>query len=167
MILGHGDKVWQEFYCRHCPADDPASKDPEKLKTGGHFRVKFHLGYDAQLTVVCPKCKHEHTRAVKDGVILDSSSSVAFKDRVTVPLSAWSRDPFTKKAAEVKAANPKDNYCTPIRGSNVIASPDDLSAAAKAARPRTGGRAGFLQIHDPDAPANDAGADGSDQPNQE
>lgn len=161
-VLGHGEKVWQEFYCRHCPADDPKSTDPEKRKTGGHFRVKFNLGYDAELTVKCPKCGHEHSRTVKNGVILDTTGHTSFKDKVYTPLAAWSRDPLTRKAAAAKAKSPKDDFLSELRGDNVIRSGDDLSEAAKvASTPKGAARRGgtFIQLHKPDEPADDSAGD--------
>lgn len=155
VILGHGDKVWQEFYCRHCPADDPKSTDPEKRKTGGHFRFKFNLGYDAKVKIVCPKCGHQHDRHVENGVLKDGQGTSRFEDDVVkVPLSAWSRDPFTKKAERAKAKSPNDNMLYDIRGDNVIGSASDLSEAAKAAA-REQARPVLLRLHDPEAADGD------------
>lgn len=163
MILGFGDKVYQEFYCRHCPADDPNSADPEKQKTGGHFRVKFSLGYDASIKIHCPKCKHVHERHVQNGVLKDGSGPTRNTDEVRVPLSAWSRDPYTRKGETAKAtAKPHDTYLMPIRGDNVIAGPDDLSTAAKAAiKNRAAAQKGgvVLKLHDPERESD--GADGA------
>jgi hypothetical protein len=150
MLIHHGTKVFQEFYCRHCPADDPKSDDPAKQKTGGHFRVKFEVGYDATIKVKCPKCGNVHHRGVKNGVIVDGAGGSSYTDELTVGLSAWSRDPFTKVAAEVKAAGKikHDIYCRPIRGGTVIKSDDDLTEEALKQRATLGGGK-FLELYNP------------------
>jgi hypothetical protein len=153
-VLGFGNKVHQEFYCRHCPADDANSKDPDKRRSGGHFRVKFSLGWDSNVKIQCPKCKHVHERHVKNGVLYDGLGNSPHTEEVKVGLSAWSREPFTKKAESLRKFK-QDEWLGELRGNNVIASPDDLSKKAKEAALAAAKRGAVLQIHKPDATDED------------
>ncbi len=152
MIYGYGDRVVQEFYCRHCPADDPKSSDPEKRKVGGHFRVRIALGYNASLKIHCPKCKHVHSRGVENGQIVDRSVSSSYTDDIKAPIATWSREPVARVAAEKKQRNleesPGNNYHTDIRGGTIIATPEDLTEAARGARNRP---VAVFDLFDPDS----------------
>lgn len=158
VLIHHGSKVHQEFYCRHCPADDPASPDPQRRKTGGHFRVRFNVGYDAKLKVHCPKCKHVHSRVVLNGEIREFGAigKDVIEDDIKVPLAAWSRDPMTRVGADVKAAakGPDDNFHSEIRGGLVIKTEADLSEAAK----QVGRTRPILELYNPDDDAEGDGA---------
>jgi hypothetical protein len=112
-------KVHQEFYCRHCPADDPGSKDPEKQRRGGHFRLMLEVGFDASVTVHCPKCGHTHSRHVKGGVIHDGAGS-GDPVMLKVGLSAWSREAMSELQAKARREQPQDDYQAAIRGGAVI-----------------------------------------------
>jgi hypothetical protein len=77
------DKIWQEFYCGEC---------------SGYFRVRLNMALNLGVKIVCPKCKHEHHRYIKDGVIYESGrENNSAKEEICPPLSAYSKEPLTQK----------------------------------------------------------------------
>jgi len=79
-------KVWQEFYC---------------TKSGGgcgkYFMIRLNMGIDYVVTIVCPNCKHEHSRNIEKGVIkengrFDSKS----REEIYPPKSSVTDEPRTK-----------------------------------------------------------------------
>lgn len=150
-------KVMQEFYCRHCPADEVGSKDPLKGRTGGHFRIKLSLGYEATILLNCPNCGHEHTRHVKNGEIFDGQHpTTKFEEKVRVPKAAWSRLPQSREAAEARAAKPGDHFLASLRKGAVIRTDADLTPEAIAARPAAAGGAGWLELYSPPSEEKEA-----------
>ena len=74
-------RVWQEFYCGECQ---------------GYMRVKLNMGLNFEVFVVCPKCRHEHRRIIKDGQIYENGRYGSdVKEEICPPMSAWSEDPWT------------------------------------------------------------------------
>lgn len=84
------NKIWQEFYCGECQ---------------GYFRVKLNMALTIGVEIVCPKCKHEHHRFIKDGVIFESGRSQnGAKEKICPPLSAYSKEPLTRKMETTRYA---------------------------------------------------------------
>jgi hypothetical protein len=83
------DKVFQEWYCGEC-------------KT--YIRFRLSMDWDRAVLVVCPLCKHEHQRFIKDGVIMEDGrfSNGHPKEEICPPKSAASKDPITKKLKDSK-----------------------------------------------------------------
>lgn len=124
---GRLEKIKQEFYCRHCPADDDTSDDPEARRTGGHFFVLLSPGYNATVHVRCPRCDHEHVRHVAEGTLRDGPKGEVV-DRLRAPRSSWSRLPRTRRASAILAAKPQDHWHPELRGGVVVDSAADLVA---------------------------------------
>src|SRR5258708_28113219 len=76
------EKICQEFYCNDCD---------------GYFRVKLNINLNISVFVVCPNCRREHPRKIKDGKILEGIGE-AYAERVFSPKSTYSNKPFTIKA---------------------------------------------------------------------
>jgi hypothetical protein len=84
------NKIWQEFYCGECQ---------------GYFRVKLNMALTIGVEIVCPKCKHEHHRFIKNGVIFERGRSEnGAKEKICPPLSAYSKEPLTRKMETTKYA---------------------------------------------------------------
>jgi len=97
------EKIWQEFYCGECQ---------------GYFRVKLNIALNHEVEMVCPKCKHKHRRCIKDGVIYEGGRyATSCKEEICPPLSAYSKEPLTRKMEKTKYA----------RDGVVIDKEDDLS----------------------------------------
>lgn len=87
------DKIWQEI---HCPKSGGGC--------GGYVLVKLnrHLNYRA--IIVCPSCKHEHTRCVQNGhVIEEGRFDGQAKEYIRPTMGAWSKEPRTKNMVGVSS----------------------------------------------------------------
>jgi len=82
------DRVYQEFYCG---------------ERQGFIRVGIHQGLNHEFWFECPNCKHKHQRVIRNGQIFENGrfgNEPSFE--LTVPKSAYSKEPFTKKMKEGK-----------------------------------------------------------------
>lgn len=88
-------KIWQEFYCTKSGGG-----------CGGYFMVKLNMALDHTVEVVCPNCKHEHRRSIKEGVILeDGRYSGNVTEKIVPPKSAYSKEPKTIHMKEHKTSS--------------------------------------------------------------
>lgn len=83
------NKVWQEFYCGEC---------------SGYFRVKLNMALTIGVEIVCPKCKHQHHRFIKNGIIYENGRTEnGAKEEICPPLSSYSKEPLTAKMKSAKS----------------------------------------------------------------
>jgi hypothetical protein len=64
-------KEMTEFYCHWC---------------NGYIRIALDFEFDGNHVIICPKCKHEHCRVIKDGKVTSDrwqSRNQTFTYRVT------------------------------------------------------------------------------------
>lgn len=86
--MGETDRIWQEI---HCPKSGGGC--------GGFILVKLNAALNYKAIVVCPKCKHEHTRCVQKGHVVESgryTGSDKAKEFIRPTMAAWSAEPRTK-----------------------------------------------------------------------
>lgn len=58
---------------------------------GGYFVVRMRTSFDGDYTLVCPNCKHEHNRIIRNGAISGDRCNFSHdKVRIWVPKSAFS-----------------------------------------------------------------------------
>ena len=73
-------RVWQEFYCNTSGGG-----------CGGYVLVKLNMALNRCVTVVCPKCQHNHQRAIVNGELHENGRfATNSKEEIHPPLSAWS-----------------------------------------------------------------------------
>jgi len=78
-------KIWQEI---HCPVSGGC---------GGFILVKLDVSINQIVTVICPKCKHEHQRAIIDGQVMESGRyNGKPKEELYPTIAAWSKTPRTR-----------------------------------------------------------------------
>ena len=53
-------RIAQEFYCTKTGGG-----------CGGYFTANLNMHLNVVVTVVCPNCKHEHQRYIKNGVLIE------------------------------------------------------------------------------------------------
>jgi len=73
-------RVWQEF---HCPRSGGGC--------GGFVLLKLNMALNRVVTIVCPKCKHEHCRNIIDGQLVERGRWKGSSTETIIPtLAAWS-----------------------------------------------------------------------------
>lgn len=85
-------KVWQEFYCAKSGGG-----------CGGYIMVKLNMAISGTVKVICPKCKHEHSRVIEEGHLKENFSSKKYTgsrydktDQELIPtMAAYSETPKT------------------------------------------------------------------------
>jgi len=112
-----------EFYCSHCPPDDP------KGKRGGYFIVTWDMDRTGQFLFICPHCGREHARTIKKGEMQSCEFEVRFQggkgkidifhdgggsrpgwERVIILKSAWSRTPRLELVTAVRCGFMNDAW---------------------------------------------------------
>lgn len=84
-------KIWQEIHCTISGGG-----------CGGFILVKLDVSINRRITLVCPKCKHEHLRVVKDGQIVETGRFNGESEEELCPtIAAWSEEPRTVCMREV------------------------------------------------------------------
>jgi hypothetical protein len=80
------NKVWQEIHCTTSGAG-----------CGGYILVKIDVSINKRVTLICPKCKHEHRRAIKNGQVVEEGRHAGESQEELCPtIAAWSKTPRTK-----------------------------------------------------------------------
>lgn len=78
--------VWQEIHCTKSGGG-----------CGGFILVKLDVSLNHRVTVICPKCQHQHQRCVKDGQIVeDGRFTGEAKEELCPTIAAWSEKPKTR-----------------------------------------------------------------------
>jgi hypothetical protein len=78
-------KVWQEI---HCPVSGGGC--------GGFILVKLDVSINRRVTLICPKCNHEHLRCVVDGLVVEKGRYDGKAQEELCPtIAAWSEHPRT------------------------------------------------------------------------
>jgi len=78
--------IWQEIHCTISGGG-----------CGGFVLVKLDDSINRVVTLVCPKCKHEHQRVVRDGQIVESGRFNKRPEEELCPtIAAWSKTPRTR-----------------------------------------------------------------------
>lgn len=84
------DRVTQEFYCATSGSG-----------CGGFITFPLNMAINGVVSVICPKCSHEHQRMIKDGILTDEGRHISNVTQEIAPtLAAWSaeaRHPESKK----------------------------------------------------------------------
>jgi len=94
-------KVYQEFYCGNC-------------SKGTYIRVKLNMSLNHVVEIECPRCKHLHKRAIKNGVIFeDGRENGMTVEQICPPLSACSDEPVSQIMIDAKL---KGNYAAKRNG---------------------------------------------------
>ncbi len=87
------NKVVEEFYCATSGGG-----------CGGFITVRINMALNGVFELVCPKCGHQHRRAVKDGILTDSGRHVGtVLEQLCPPLPAWHKKawhPESKRRAK-------------------------------------------------------------------
>lgn len=110
----------QEFYCSECPADQGGSE------RGGYFLVKLNRNYNSKVTIVCPQCKHEHSRCVTAGHITEvGRDDKAVRETIRPRLASWSRRPRTSLFAGRAGYNAKRDGATITKEEDVVPRPEE------------------------------------------
>ena len=92
--------IYQEI---HCPKSGGGC--------GGYVLFKLSVGNDRKVIVVCPKCKHEHTRCVQGGRIVEKgryTGNDTAKEYLRPMPSAWSEKPRTVEMPKAIARQERD-----------------------------------------------------------
>jgi len=62
---------------------------------GGYVLVPLHTDEERDIILVCPNCRHEHTRGMKDGEITNrrhgNTQDSALVHRLEPTIAAWSK----------------------------------------------------------------------------
>ena len=113
------ERVYQEFYCAKSGGG-----------CGGYILVQLNPGINGVVEVICPKCKHEHQRNIKDGRIIEQGrykTNGKPKERLRPPISAWSEIPSTKAAHKMqKAIKKRSTSLVKERDAHVISGRRDF-----------------------------------------
>lgn len=74
------NRVDQEFYCT-----------VDGGGCGGYIMIRLNKGLNGVVNIICPKCQHQHQRALKDGIVkeADRFSSRPVED-IKPSIAAWS-----------------------------------------------------------------------------
>jgi hypothetical protein len=108
-------KIWQEI---HCPVSGGGC--------GGFILVKLDVSISRIVTIICPKCKHEHQRAIIDGQVAESGRYNGKSQEELCPtIAAWSETPRTRCMQKIV----KDKDYKKEREGAVIKDERDLIAA--------------------------------------
>lgn len=71
--------VLQEFYCRTSGGG-----------CGGYIMLPLNMALNHTVRVICPKCRHEHDRKLKDGKIIEQGRSTGAVHEICPTMAAWS-----------------------------------------------------------------------------
>ena len=78
--------VWQEIHCTGSGGG-----------CGGFVLVKLNVSLNRRVTLICPKCQHQHRRCIKDGQVVEAGRFDGDAQEELCPtLAAWSQTPRTK-----------------------------------------------------------------------
>ena len=78
--------VWQEIHCTTSGGG-----------CGGFILVKLSMAINRRVTLICPKCKHQHIRCIKDGQVVEQGRFQGdSKEELCPTIAAWSKTPKTK-----------------------------------------------------------------------
>lgn len=105
-------KIYQEFYC---------AKSGEGC--GGYIMVKINVAINGVVTVICPKCKHRHSRVIEDGHVRECFTSPKYvgqtrytktgdEQEIIPTMAAYSATPRTKLYLEGKG---KERDCPIVK----------------------------------------------------
>ncbi len=117
--------VTQEFFCRTM-----RSEAADQKGCGGYITVRLDSTLTGRVEIICPKCKHNHSRYILNGCIQESGRSDSSKgpviEQVTPLLSAWHAEPITKyfESRHGKNIDAKGNW-----DAAVIRSAEDIVAS--------------------------------------
>ena len=112
--------VWQEIHCT-----------TSGQGCGGFILVKLDTTLNRRVTLVCPKCKHEHRRAIKNGQVVEEGRHNGDAQEELCPtMAAWSATPRTKCMQKVieKHQYDKERDGVVIKNLNdFITPPEDMA----------------------------------------
>lgn len=102
------DKIFQEWHCG--------------TSGGGcdtFIRFRLNMNWDRVVNIICPMCKHQHQRFIKNGQIQDDGrfSNGSVVEDICPPKSACSKEPISKRFDKNRNAT---------RDGEIIKSPKDL-----------------------------------------
>ena len=86
------DKIWQEIHCTTSGGG-----------CGGYILVGLNKHLNRIVTIICPKCQHEHRRRVKNGHVEERDRWKGEPEEELCPtMAAWTKKPRTVKMQEPK-----------------------------------------------------------------
>ena len=79
--MAQDDKITQEFYCTQSGGG-----------CGGYFIIRLRQEINWNVNIVCPKCKHIHSRNIRSGQIIEEGRGTPMED-IEPTIAAWSEKP--------------------------------------------------------------------------
>lgn len=100
-------RVVQEFYCTKSGGG-----------CGGYFMIKMNMALNGVHKIICPNCKHDHHRRIRDGhIVEDKRYDGKPVDEIFAPKSSFSFEPRTLQ---------QKNKTTGERDAAIVSKPSDL-----------------------------------------